>query len=301
MSNKPTTSPKSKTSVKPADGAVILPPTQPPAPTPPKKASRLIHVAIIALGVAIVLAIIGVAVYLVFFYISQTDYKKAEAQTNTVRMSYNRADSASDTYYQTASSDTSTDVVIAAKLADYKTAKTDYQSAIDNLSTQRALKNNKVKAAYDAFVAKNRTFMAYNDTVDQTMPTMRKIAINCSASKTSAMQADDLSKIVSAYDKVMNPCTDAMKELSTSKNVDAATVGKKAVKYLDGLRSHLVAMQAAYIAGNRATFESEYNAFVDNSNSFSIDTDVSSIQKRQDSITPIASLDSLLSVIRSQE
>ena len=301
MNNDSTTSPKSGTSAEPADVSVILPPTQPPAPVSPKKASKWVHVAIIALGVIVVLAIIGVAIYLVFFYISKTDYKKAEAQTNTVKMSYNRADSTSDTYYEVVSSDASTDIEINAKLADYRTTRTDYQSAIDTLASQRALKNSKVKAAYDAFVTKNNVFMAYIDTMDQTMPTMRKIAISCSGSKTSAMQADDLSKIVSAYDKVMNPCTDAMKELSVSKNADAAMVGKKSVTYLNSLRSHLVAMQAAYIANNRTTFESEYNAFVDVSNSFSTDTDTSSLQKHLDSLTPVASLDNLLSVIRSQE
>lgn len=277
------------------------PSAQPTPPKSPRKLSKKLIAMFVGLGVLVLLAIIGLVLYFVFFYISKDDYTYAEAQTRTVTAAYNKVETASDSYSDAISNESATDAEIASERTDYEAAKAEYQSAVEKLSSVRALKNDKVKAAYDSFVTKNKAYVANNDTMEQAIPTLRKIAINCSESKIGAMEADDLSKLVAGYDKVMGPCTGAMKELSTSKNADAATLGKKVVKYLANMRTHVVAMQTTYVANDRTAFEKEYDAFTSSADSFSTDIDSSSLQKHQDSLSPEAALKHLVSVIKPLE
>lgn len=274
---------------------------QPAPPKSPRKLSKKLIAVFIGVGVLVVLAIVAIVLYLVFFYISKADYKYAEAQTNTATITYNKVEATSDSYSEAASDESATDVEIANRRADYETAKAAYQSATKALSSVRALKNDKVKIAHDSFVAKNKDYMANNDTMEQSMPTLRKIAVNCSESKIGAMEADDLSKLVAGYDKAMGPCTSAMKELSVSKNADAATLGKKVVEYLTDMRTHVVAMQTSYVANDRTTFEKEYNAFTASAGPFSTGIDTSNLQKHQDSLSPETELKHLTSVIKPLE
>lgn len=286
----------------PPVAAPSFPSTQPPAPgLTPQKSRKPLTTVLIVLGVIVLLAIIGIVVYMLLFYVSKADYKHAEAQTNAVITAYNKVDTTSSSYSQAAGDESSTDAQLASKKADYDAASKSYQEAVTSLGNERALKNSKVKAAYDAFLTKSKAFVANNDTMEQTMSTLHKVAVNCSESKIGTMDTDDLSKLVDAYDKAMGPCTDAMKDLANSKNPDAATVGKKAVSYFTDMRTHIVAMQADYIANDRTAFENEYSAFLDGATSFSSDTDITSIQSHQDSLSPESSLNHLASVLQPLE
>lgn len=279
---------------------VMPPPTaQPATSVQTPKSNKGLIAALIGVGVVVLLAIIAAIVYFVFFYISKADYKHAAAQTNAVITAYNKLDSAKTNWSSAASDETSSDSTVASKKADYESANKAYQSAVTALSNERALKNSKVKAAYDSFAAKNKDFMANNDSIVQTMPTLRKIAIDCSNKTIGSMGTHDLSQLVAVYDKAMGPCTDAMKELSLSKNSDAASVGKKAVSHFADMRTHIVAMQQVYIANDRTTFESEYNAALAAASSMGTVTDLSNIKQHQDSLSPETALNHLASVIQS--
>lgn len=275
--------------------------TLPAQPVPPsiqnspkkKRTELLVTIAVVAL-----LVIIGIICYVIFFYISKADYRQAEVQTNAVINAYNKADSASTNYSEVASSALSSDEEIAAEKAKYRAADEAYLSEVKKLSSTRALKNTKVKEAYDAFVAKNKEFVANNNSAEKTIPVVHKIAVNCSQSKIGTMDTDDLSRLVAAYDKAMGPCTAAMKELSNAENADAATVGKKASKFFAEMRTQIVAMQAAYAANDRPEFERNYNTFLNLTTTFNDDTDISKIQKHQDSLSPVTELNRLASVIK---
>lgn len=266
-----------------------------------KKPSKGLLGVLIAVGVVVLLAIIGILIYIVFFYISKDDYTRAAAQTDTVTMAGNELSVASDDYFQAVNNELTTDSQVASKQTDYGNADTAYQTAVTSLSSEKALGNSNVKVAYTAFVAKNKVFIANNSTLTQSMPLVRKATLDCSKSKIGVMDTSDLSKVVAAYDKAVGPCTDAMKDLSTAKNVDAATLGKNGVKYFAGMRTDIVAMQASYIAKNRTLFETDYNAFVAKAKLLTAETDLSSIQKHQDSLFPKLELARLTTAIRSRE
>lgn len=271
------------------------------APVTPRKPSKELLMVFAGLGAVVLLMIIGIILYLVFFYISRPDYVRAGAQTSSVTMTSDAVSAASDSYFQTTVSDFSTDAQIASSRADYDTANTAYQSAIQSLSSERALKDSAVKEAYNTFVAKNKSFTASSDSLIQSMPLIRETAVDCSKSKIGTMDITDLSKVVAAYDKAVGPCASAMKELSAAKNVNTAAVGKKAVKYFADMRTHIVAMQSAYIAKNRALFETEYNAFLSRAKLLTAEVDLSGIQKQQSSLSPSRELSNLASVIQSRE
>lgn len=273
-----------------------------PAPvTNDTRTSRGLIALLIALGAIGLLAIIGLIIYFTQFYISKSDYTHAATQTNTVVSDYNKLSTAVDDYATAAESATTTDSQLAAKKSAYDATYSTYLNNAKSLSNERAMKNDKVKAAYNAFVAKNNAFTQNNDTMSATMATMHKVAVNCDESKVGQMDTNDLSKLVSAYDAAVRPCVNSMKELAQSKNSDAAQVGKKAVSYFDEMRTYIVNMQDAYNTQDRTKFDSEYNAFMAKADSFSSDTDIAAIQKHQDGLSPTAELNKLVALIEAQK
>ncbi len=297
----------------PVEPVATQDPMAPPAPAPsatpvapnqmagaPKKSNSGLIVLLIAVGVIALVAIIGLIVYFSMFYISKADYQKSATQTSSVIAAYNKASTAADDYLAVVEDSTATDTEITAKKTAYQDAYSTYLSNVKTLANERAMKNTKVKAAYDKFATKNEAFTQNNATMVPTMTTLHKIAVNCSESKIGTMDTNDLSKLVSAYDAAVSPCVDSMKELSGSKNTDAAKVGTKATAYFADMRTHIVNMQAAYSANDRTKFESEYNAFMDKANSFSSDTDMTAIDEHQNSLSPTAELNNLMTVINAQ-
>lgn len=271
-----------------------------PAVPATKKSNTGLIALLVGIGILALAAIIGLIVYFSMFYISKADYNKAATQTNAVIDDYNKASTAADAYLEVVENASATDAEITAKKTEYQTAYSSYLNNVKALSSERAMKNTKVKAAYDKFAAKNEPFTQNNATMVPTMTTLHKIAVNCSEQKIGQMDTNDLAKLVSAYDAAVGPCVDGMKELAQSKNSDAAKVGSKATSYFADMRTHIVSMQDAYNTQDRAKFENEYKAFMDKADSFTSDTDVTAIQKHQDSLSPTAELNNLAAVINAQ-
>ena len=194
--------------------------TQPTTPTPQKKSNKGLIALLVGLGVLGLALIIGLLVYFTMFYISKADYSHAATQTDKVIDSYNKASTAADDYIAVVEDAAATDSQISAKKAAYQASYSDYLNNVKTLSRQRAMKNDKVKAAYDKFAAKNDAFTQNNATMVPTMTTLHKIATNCSEEKVGKMDTSDLAVLVSKYDAAVGPCSDSMKELSTSKNSD---------------------------------------------------------------------------------
>lgn len=280
--------------------------TQVVQPTPesrsrtPKQSNKGLVGLLIGLGALGLLALIGLIVYFTMFYISKADYNRAATKTNGVIDTYNKLSDKAEEYVNTVEQSTATEQQVAEKKAAFQSTYDSYRNGVKSLVDERAMKNDKVKAAYDKFVAKNHAFDENNASMVATMEPLRKVAVNCSESKLGGMDTDDLSRLVATYDAAVNPCIDSMKELSKSKNADAAKVGSKAMTYFAEMRTNIVNMQGAYTANDRAKFETEYKAFMDKANSFDTDTDVASIQKHQDSLAPTDELNKLRAVIDAQ-
>lgn len=272
-----------------------------PSSAPSQGSNNGLIMLLVGLGVLGLLALIGIVSYFIFFYISPADYKHAASQTQTVIDSYNKASEASQGYVDAVEDASTTDATVGEKETAYKTAYATYLDSVKKLGDEKALRNRKVSDAYEKFVTKNNAFIEDNASVEQTMPTLRKIAVNCSEQKIGQMDTGDLGQLVAAYDKAVDPCVDSMKALAEVKNTDAAKIGKKAVTYFDEMRAYIVNMEAAYKANDRTKFQTEYDAFMKKANSFDQDTDVTAIKKRQESLEPTDELNNLASVINAQQ
>lgn len=275
---------------------------QPSVPsTPPKNSKKMRTILLVIIGGFLVLGIAVAIVYFVFFYVSKADYKSAEKQTNTAIAAYHKADDAAEEWSTAVADASATDRDIASKKTAYNDANSAYKSAAGELSDMRALKDGKVKTAYDAFVKKNNAATANNETMAEAMPTLRTMVVECNNADTSGMDTSDLSTIADAWDKAFTGCTKAIKDLSSAKNSDVATVGKKLEQYFTEMRTDIVALQAAYIAKDEAAFTKAYNAFTDVENKYNSDESLKNVKKHQDSLTPQTELNNLLTAIRSRE
>jgi len=275
---------------------------QPQAPNiSPNKSKKMRTILFVIIGGFLVLGIAVAVVYFMFFYVSRADYKSAEKQTNTVIVAYHKIDDATEEWSAAVADASATDRDIASKKIAYNDANAAYKSAVGELSDMRALKDRKVKSAYDTFVTKNNAMTTNNDSMAEAMPMLRTMVIECNNADTSGMDTSDLSTIADAWDKSFAKCTEAIKDLSSAKNVDIATVGKKLEQYFTEMRTDIVALQAAYIAKDEAAFTKAYNAFTDVEDKYNSDESLKSIKKHQDSLLPQTELNNLLTAIRSRE
>lgn len=275
---------------------------QPPAPnTPPNNAKKMRTILLVVVGGFLVLGIAVAVVYFMFFYVSKADYKSAEKQTNAVIAAYHKADDAAEEWSAAVTDTSATDRDIASKKVAYNDANSAYKSTVGQLSDMRALKDGKVKTTYDAFVTKNNAVTANNDSMAEAMPMLRTMVVECNNADTSGMNTSDLSTIADAWDKAFTGCTKAIKDLSSAKNSDVATIGKKLEQYFTEMRTDIVALQAAYIAKDEAAFTKAYNAFTDVEDKYNSDESLKNVKKHQDSLTPVTELNNLLTAIRSRE
>jgi len=275
---------------------------QPAAPnTPPTNSKKMRTILLVIVGGILVFGVAVAVVYFMFFYVSKADYKSAEKQTNAAIAAYHKADDAAEEWSAAVTDASSTDRDIASKKTAYNDANTAYKSAVGELSGMRALKDGKVKTSYDAFATKNNAAAANNDSMAEAMPAVRTMVVECNNADTSSMDASDLSTIADAWDKAFTGCTKAIKELSSAKNSDIATVGKKLEQYFSEMRTDIVALQAAYIAKDEAAFTKAYNAFTDVEDKYNSDESLKNVKKHQDSLTPLTELNNLLTAIRSRE
>lgn len=275
---------------------------QPQAPNiPPNKSKKMRTILFVIIGGFLVLGIAVAVVYFMFFYVSRADYKSAEKQTNTAIVAYHKIDDATEEWSAAVADASATDRDIASKKTAYNDANAAYKSAVGELSGMRALKDRKVKSAYDTFVTKNNAMTANNDSMAEAMPMLRTMVVECNNADTSGMDTSDLSTIADAWDKAFAKCTKAIKDLSSAKNVDIATAGKKLEQYFAEMRTDIVALQAAYIAKDEAVFTKAYNAFTDVEDKYNSDESLKNIKKHQDSLLPQTELNNLLTAIRSRE
>lgn len=238
------------------------PTTQPPSEPQPKLSKKQL-ILFVSLGVAGLLAIIAMVIYVVFFSVTKQDYRHASVQTNAVVQAYNRLSVATSKLSFNASNSKIGDAAFDKSSAEYYTAYDNYQIEVGKLYDEPALQNGEVQAAYQLFIEKHSDFTLDLDTTMTAAPDVRKATVACSAGGAKDVDTSDLAKIVSAYDKVMTPCKQAMENLTHLESKEAREVGQKAVDYIAKIRSQLVTMQASYIAGNRTAFESQYNTFLE--------------------------------------
>lgn len=275
---------------------------QPSVPAmPPKSSKKMRTILLVVVGGLLVLGIAVAIVYFVFFYVSKADYKSAEKQTNATIAAYHKVDDAAEEWAAAVMDTSATDRDIASKKTAYNDANTAYKSVVGELSDMRALRDGKVKNAYDIFVTKNNAAAANNDSMAEAMPTLRTMVVECNNADTSGMDTSDLSTIANAWDKAFTGCTKAIKELGSAKNTDIATVGKKLEQYFTEMRTDIVALQAAYIAKDEAAFTKAYNAFTDVEDKYNSDESLKNVKKHQDSLLPQTELNNLLTAIRSRE
>lgn len=265
-----------------------------------KKSHKGLIIGLVIGGIALLAIIVGLLIYFANYYISKTDYTNAANQTNVVIDRYNKMQLASENYVKTDLSATASDTDVSRARTNYLSAYSAYKESVTKLANERAMKKDEVKNAYNAFATKHNEFVKNESSVADAMPAFHKVAVNCSEQKVSAMDTSDLSKLVTSYDTAMNPCVNSMKELASSKNSDMAKFANNALSSFADMRTHIVAMQDAYGAQDRGKFENEYNAFMDKANSFSKDTDISSIAEHQTAFSPTDELNKLASTIRSQ-
>lgn len=280
--------------------APITPQASPPEQTH-RKLSKQQMTLFMSLGVAGLLAIIGMVVYMLFFSISKEDYRHAEAQTNAVILAYNNLSVATSTLAHNASDRSVKDDEYASSQAKYLAAYNKYQDEVSQLNDEPALQNGTVMTAYDSFAQKNSDFMTSLKTNNDTATYVRKATIACGVNSAGEVDAKDLSKIVSAYDTVITPCKEAMTDLEQADDTTAQSVAQKATAYIAQIRGHLEAMQTAYTSGNRKAFEAEYNTYLNLASEFGKNTDTTHILQQQSIATPEKELNQLALIIKARE
>lgn len=208
-----------------------------------------------------VVLIVGCAIfYFGFVRLYRSDYAAALVRVNQATTTYNELLGARDA---TVDHLGDTSQVFNQAIESYRDAFHDYTAAITSISQERALRDGEVKRAYTVLSQKNALFEEFIEMQLKTSPLVHSVVTDCSESAPSQLNTSDLSKIVEVYDGAMRPCVDAMKLLARSDNEAAAKRGSDSVVYFDAMRAHAVAMQSAYTANNRSTFESEYNALLE--------------------------------------
>lgn len=271
------------------------------APEGPKRSNKGLIALLITIGVVGITAIVGLVVFFLVMYISPADYQKASQQAHAAVDSYDRASAAIDTYGKSIVDVTSNDETVAKAKKDADAAYHDYQTKVKDLSEARALRDGDVKAVYDKFAAKNAIFDQNNMTMFEAMPLLRAYVKDCSNDAIGKLDTDDLGQLVASFDRATGPCVASLKNLSSAKNADAAKLGKTITEYFDTMRTHIVAMQDAYGAQDRAKFENEYNAFLALSDKYDADSRIDAISKHQESLESIAELKALAGVLDDKD
>jgi len=275
---------------------------QPSVPsTPPKNSKKMRTILLVIIGGILVLGIAVAIIYFVFFYVSKADYKSAEKQTNSAIAAYHKTDDGAQEWVIAAADSSATDQDVATKKTAYDDANSAYKTSVDNLANLRALKDGKVKAAYNAFLAKNKAAMANSNSFVEAMPKFRMAKLACNNADVGNADTNDLSTIADSWDKAFTPCIAAIKDLSGVKNVSMAAVGKSMQGYYEEMRADIVTLQKAYIAKDETAFMKAYNSFTDTEKKYSSDEGLKNVQMYQDNLMPQTELNNLLTAIRSRE
>lgn len=228
----------------------------------PQKDHRRLWVILAAISGLLLLAIIALTVYFNSIYVSKSAYEKAVTETKIAETKYQFTNDQASYYLQGATHGVESDTYLASNKKSYDKEYNAYLESVKHLKESTVQRNSEVKKAYDAFLAKHTQVVKDNEDFQSSMSTIQKAAVACDDSSTNKMDTSDLSKLVSAFDTAVSPCSAALKELTTVKYTPMATNAKKLIDTLTAMRAHAVKMQAAYTSSDRDAFKVEYDAFI---------------------------------------
>lgn len=252
----------------------------------------------ILLALIVVTVTVALGVYFAIFHVYKSNYQHTLRQVNQAITSYNTLLSARDTAIaQIGASDKS----FSDSMATYKQEYDTYDANVRAISSERSLRDDMVNASYDQLVKKNDKFDLFIASQFDILHLVHRVTIDCSDTSLNKLNTSDLGKLVSVYDTATTACVAGMQSLSKSKDSDAAKTGLEAVNYFAGMRKHVVAMQDAYTAGNRSTFESEYNAFLEEVANYKPRTQVSDLLSIDKSLVPTTELNQLAVVVNARQ
>ena len=211
--------------------------------------------------VIVALLIIGGAVYyFAFVQLYKSDYAHMLTSVNRVTTTYNDLLSARDDAVDKLGQ---SDEEFSKAVSSYRQKYTNYSEQSGSLVGERANRDSAVQAAYQSLREHNDGFGRFVATQFDRLPLVHSVVLDCSEDAPSKLNTSDLAKIVEVYDGAMKSCTEAMKHLADSNDAVVKKRGSDNVTYFDAMRTHVVAMQTAYTASDRSTFESEYNALLE--------------------------------------
>lgn len=222
-------------------------PTVPPA-APNNKSKMLLIIG----GALLALAAIAVAVWFVFFNITKEDYKKAETTMSDIQALYDKSGDKMTAYTTELSSSYSSESEVTAAKDDFNQTFGDYNSRVDGLKNQKAMRDNEVKKRYDEFADKNKKYAEAVEGLAVALPEFKVIRDKCNTNPLSSASAIEPEKFVETYDKGVAPCIAAAKKLSESKVSAIANHGKNLAKGLEVSRTYVQKMQTAMIAKDSA-------------------------------------------------
>lgn len=237
----------------------------PMVPMQPKNSKKGLIIGLIVGGVVLLLAAVGVVLWLTMFNISAADYKKAQTATGDVKTAYSTLQ---DDYskYMTAVMSGSSSASSAKSSLDKSYS--DYKSKVDELKNLKALGNSAIKKSYDSFMSDHQKVTSVVDDTLASNDTLDSISTSCSSSKASGMDYSNKATIVSSYDSVLEQCIKDLETLSKAKQTDIAGYAKKLYDLYKEQRSYFQDLQDAYIAKDQTKYDEAVNNISDQVSKF---------------------------------
>lgn len=148
---------------------------------------------------------------------SKTDYRAAAQTMRSLAGSYNSANTSLKSY----ASGLMYGYSSASSKDQFVKAFDKYKEDAQGLEGMKALGDDEVKKAYDAFKAKNEKFVTYVDTVTGSLDEMGEVVGKCKASNYSSSVYAGVSnpdEVIKRFDKAISPCKTALKNLEGARN-----------------------------------------------------------------------------------
>lgn len=243
-------------------------------------------------------AIAGAIYYFGFVQLYKSDYAHTLQGINRMTTSYNDLLTARDAAIGSLDKE---DSVFGSAVEKYRKQYESYVEADASIHDDRALRDPSVQTAYDALQKRNASFSTFVSGQLALLPLAKGVTAGCAAGAPSKLNTSDLGKIVEVYDAALGACTNAMKSLAKSDDIVAAKRASDNVAYFDTMRAHAVAMQAAYTAGARSTFESEYNALLESLAQYKTHIQVRDLLDIKKDVIPSSELNTLASVLSQRQ
>ncbi|MGB4761811.1 MAG: hypothetical protein WBP12_00475 [Candidatus Saccharimonas sp.] len=253
------------------------------------------RILLVVLGLGIVAAAVY---YFGFVRLYKSDYAHTLQGVNRMTTAYNDLLTTRDAAISSLGKE---DSVFGSVVEKYRKQHTSYLEADASLQDNRALRDSSVWVAYDALQKRNATFVTFVSGQLALLALTQGVAVNCTESAPSKLNTSDLNKIVEVYDAAFGACTNAMKSLAKSDDTAATKRASDNVAYFDTMRAHAVAMQAAYTAGSRSTFESEYNALLESLAQYKAHIQVRDLLDIKKDVVPSSELNALATVLSQRQ